>query len=366
MNTENSKKLLYYLIIIIIIMSILCYFVNLESFADDNKSSIKRGDNNKSSKKRGVNIKPSKKRGDGEPSRKKSDSVKPSRKKGDDNKPSIKKGGEKKSSRSKSGDKPKSKGKRKGKGKGKLTRNMIGDEDDEDDEDVDAARTAADSAKSTLDAALLRASQNGLIYQREFNKTYPGDTKIKLFDTSLIRTKEQIEMDKTTPRHMKVPKKQIKLSADKSTHIFTVDGTKQNIEEPTTTLRCWNNEIIANIKDEGSHYEFDCYTKPGTSITPSPWICHAGDNWSDGTAVIPYKKNEDGIVVCGSRLGDDGCQSYSSLAECNTAATNKTSPPTPSQTYMCIDEDGGVHSNYGTNKWHWCSRLYEDLTKSGY
>lgn len=185
----------------------------------------------------------------------------------------------------------------------------------------------------------------------------------------------------TTPRHMKVPLNRIQLSDDRKTHLFMKpDGSgKENKIIPTSDLKCWNNEIIANMKKitdndkKDSHYEFDCYKNPNkpTTPTPSPWICHPGDNWNDESNNVPYmtlyKKDESGVVRCGSNKNDNQCQGFNTMDLCKKAVEDDSKgnlPIKPSEAYKCTDE--GVHFDYGKNQWHWCSRLYNDLTKSGY
>ena len=178
----------------------------------------------------------------------------------------------------------------------------------------------------------------------------------------------------TTPRRMKAPLNRIQLSDDRTTHLFMKpDGSgKENIIIPTSDLKCWNNEIIANMKKitdndkKDSHYEFDCYKNPNKPTTESPWICHPNNNWNDESNNVPYmslyKKNESGDVQCGSNTNDYKCQGFNTMTECKKAVDDdKNNILKINPTYKCANQ-----YNYGTNQWHWCSRLYHDLTKSGY
>ena len=320
MDTENSKKILYYLIIIIVIMSILCYFVNLENF--------ETGTNNSTPRRKPLSRA---------------------------EKAKIAKIAKEKEKKAKAG---------------KTTNPPVGSVS------LDNAKKNADLANKELLLGLGDAAQKGLIIQQpvDTNNTNISNalnnTTDSSFTTYNIKPTDSFPQSQfsTTPRPMKAPLYRIQLSDDRKTHLFMKsDGSgKENKIIPTSDLKCWNNEIIANINKKDDHYEFDCYKNPNKPTTESPWICHPGDNWNEEANNVPYitlyKKNESGDVQCGSNTNDYKCQGFNTMTECKKAVDDdKNNILKINPTYKCANQ-----YNYGTNQWHWCSRLYHDLTKSGY
>jgi len=126
-----------------------------------------------------------------------------------------------------------------------------------------------------------------------------------------------------------------------------------NILDDTTELRCWNNEKIANIFEQGEYYEFNCYETK--SAPASDWICEAGAVSSRpgaANSIYAYRKNVNRVVECGAV--NNSCKSYKDVPTCTGDKQNIFSG-----VYKCDIADS-------TNKNHWCAFKYESLTKAGY
>jgi hypothetical protein len=288
MNTKDCKTIIYYLIIFILFMSILCYFVNQESFVDTPS---------KNSKKKALIA--------------------------------SKKGGKKRG---------KKRGKKGGKKGGKKQSKTRGGED---------------SAQVGQVAPVAPAIKNTLILSELTRPTYnKTDTKMP-------------------ERTVKVPKTKLRLNDKKSSY----NDTDKNIEDPTQILRCWKNELIANIQEKDNHYEFKCYDV-SYNLTkkrdPSDWNCQVNNNWTkpgEPNSISAYRKNSDGFVEGGSTRNGGGFAKYSTIDDCNKIidadkkiidADKKILFPA---SYTCNES---WNPNYGVNKYHWCTLNYETLTNLGY
>ena len=170
-------------------------------------------------------------------------------------------------------------------------------------------------------------------------------------------------------RTVKVPKTKLRLSDDKSS--YNDNGTGKNIEDDTKILRCWKNELIANIKEIDNHYEFKCYDvsyNPTNKRDPSDWNCQVNNNWTkpgEPNSISVYRKNSAGFVEGGSTSNGGGFAKYKTIDECKTIidadkniidANKKILFPA---SYTCNDS---WNPNYGVNKYHWCTLNYETLT----
>ena len=158
-------------------------------------------------------------------------------------------------------------------------------------------------------------------------------------------------------RHMTVPKVQLVLSLDSTFYLFNNDG---NIIKPIDKLKCWKGEQIANIVDRGDYYEYDCYNINADN-NPSKWECRAGNNWND--ASFPVRKSSNGEIEC---AGDNQytCINFDNPTKCKEFMAQQTSI-LPSA-LQCGNDHNNKYGSTGYNdKYHWCTRKYNELTNSG-
>lgn len=359
MNTKDCKTIIYYLIIFILFMSILCYFVNQESFVDTpskKKALI-------ASKKKALIA-----------SKKGSKKITPKR----GPKRGPKKGAKKsKKVKKKSGTRDLSVD---GKiyescGKPQIT-TKLEDIKCNDYETIQSdlikdvsgnyTFTCCQTAAQVLAAATASGDKKKIEDARKALAI--AEEKARLTKSYSIKNTLDLKNDLTRPtynktdtnmpeRTVKVPKTKLRLSDDKTSY----NNTGKNIEDTTQILRCWKNELIANIKDNTDHYEFKCYdVSYNNKRGPSAWHCQVNNNWTikgENNSISAYRKNADGFVECGSTSNRGDCKKYTDIGVCRADTTTLTSL-SPGK-YTCNDT---FNLNYGVNKYHWCTLNYETLT----
>ena len=159
-------------------------------------------------------------------------------------------------------------------------------------------------------------------------------------------------------RHMTVPKIQLVLSSDST--FYTTDNTGVNIIKPIDTLKCWKGEQIANIVDRGDYYEYDCYNINADN-NPSKWECRAGNNWND--ASFPVRKSSNGEIECAGN-NQYTCINFDNPTKCKEFMAQQTSILPGA--LQCGNDHNNKYGSTGYNdKYHWCTRKYNELTNSG-